>query len=373
MQRLERPIYNLLKEEPFFAHFLLGCRIKFDDPKIDIAGVSVTKGDIVFYFNANKFFNFTMPEQVAVIKHEVLHLLLEHCGARMVGLEYNMAINIAMDCAINQHIQNLPSMAVHLPAVEKLVGHALLPHETWEYYYDKLKQKIKSQDNKPHDHDIMHGSGTDDHGEREQRRATIQAAANKATAAAAGNVSEHVRTLLGDLNRAAKLPWKQLLSNFVSSARSVKNKSTRMKPNRRFGLEQPGRKKIRELVLGVVVDSSGSVSDQAYAAFMTEISSIIKNTSITYLMHADCAVQKIVTIRNGKANAKDLTERHGRGGTAYQPAISKCTELGVDAIIYFGDMDSADTPTDPRIPFLWARVGKSNPPGDFGRIIDIEA
>jgi predicted metal-dependent peptidase len=62
----------------------------------------------------------------------------------------------------------------------------------------------------------------------------------------------------------------------------------------------------------------------------------------------------------------------GRGGTAYQPAITKAVELKVDGIIYMGDADAADTPIDPKKPFLWALVRNSPPPAKFGKVIRIK-
>lgn len=236
-----------------------------------------------------------------------------------------------------------------------------------------------------HDHDAMDGAGEIGDGEhggqkplpmteaqREQAKATIRDAANKAVKAAAGNVPEGIAGLIGRLNEGAKVSWKQQLRNIVASARSIKNKSTRLKANRRFELEHPGKKKERQLIVGVCTDSSGSVSDEAYSAFMNEIHHLSKQTSITYLIQADCEVQKIDVIKGGKAKAGVLGNRKGYGGTAYQPAIDACLKRKCDVIIYFGDMDSADTPDDPKVPFIWVRVGKSQPPGNFGRVVDLD-
>ena len=64
----------------------------------------------------------------------------------------------------------------------------------------------------------------------------------------------------------------------------------------------------------------------------------------------------------------------GRGGTAYQPAFDyfNASKDCVDGVIYFGDMDSADTPTKPSYPVLWAIVGNQNPPCEWGRKTTIE-
>lgn len=371
MSRLEKPIYALLKNEPFFAHFLLGCRFTFDHPKVKTAGVSVQRGEINFFIDSEWYFSRTLTEQSAVLKHEVFHLLLEHCGPRGKSVDNKAAANIAMDCAINQHIPGLPVGAVTLQMLEKLVKKPLSSFQNWEYYYNEMKAAIKEA-NEPHDHDVMQeGENGNEESDflSEQIGMAVKDAAGKAVQAACGNIPDALVSVLGALNKAARIPWKQQLRNFVSSARSAKSKNTRMKPNRRFDLEQPGKKKIRELVLGVCCDSSGSVSDESYSDFMAEIAQIIKSTKITYLVDADCAVQKINIIRDGKAKPGVLTTRNGGGGTAYQPAIDECMKRKCDAIIYFGDFDTADLPKNPGVPFIWVGVGSSPPPADFGKVI----
>jgi hypothetical protein len=47
-------------------------------------------------------------------------------------------------------------------------------------------------------------------------------------------------------------------------------------------------------------------------------------------------------------------------------------ELKVDGILYCGDFDSADTPENPKKPFLWVGVRNSPPPATFGKVIYLE-
>jgi predicted metal-dependent peptidase len=365
----EKLIYRLLKSEPFFANFLLSAKLVLNEPRIQTAGASVQKGQIVFYFNPEFMTKHPIEEQMNIMKHEVFHVLLDHCGNRNGGKGNKMAKNIAMDCAINQHLRPLPKDCITLQSVEKMVKKNLKPLECWEYYYDQMKQACKDS-SEPHDHDMME-EGEETPEEEAMRKATVKDAAAKAWSASAGNVPEALSGIIAKMNAPAQLPWKQVLRNFVANARVVLTKPSRLKPHRRFELDQPGRKKLRKLILGVCVDSSGSVSDEAYAKFMNEIASLSKNTSITYLVHADCEVQRVSVIKGGKPKKGELSERHGNGGTAYQPAINECLKRDCDAIIYFGDMDAADKPKNPGVPFIWVRVGNSTPPGAFGKILDL--
>lgn len=379
---MEKVIYNLLKNEPFYANFCMNTKVVLNRPDVPTAATTIRRGEIILFFNTDFMGSMPVISQSDVLKHEVKHLLFDHCGRRgkQFGNLNHHIKNIAMDCAINQGLQHLPknpdgtSDFVTLEGLRQQTKLDLEPNQPWEYYYINLMKYAEENGKIEYvvdNHDMMEESSDEGAGEDAINRASIQDALSKAVKASAGNVPKDIVTLLAALGKA-KLPWKQILRNFVANARSINRIPTRQKPHRRFELDQPGKKKERKLILGVCADSSGSVSDEAYAMFMAEISAISKQTNITYLVHADCEVRKVEVIRGGKPKKGALGERHGNGGTAYQPAISKCKQLGCDAIIYFGDLDSADKPDNPGVPFLWVRVGKQDPPGNFGKILDLD-
>lgn len=378
MNFLEKPIYNLLQKEPFFANFFLGSQILFDNKDVERAAVRIYNNDVQFMFNTEFMKSLTIEQQMEIIKHETLHVVFEHIYSYRYGSYVNKdAKNVAMDCAINQFLKNLPGECITLEFVEKICNKKLTPKESWEYYYEQMKEALKDS-GKSNDHDHMEASGTDADGNpidgatnEAVNRAIIRDKVNKAVKTSAGNIPEGLESIISAMNQGPKVNWKQQLRNLVASSRCVQTKSSRMKTHRRFELEQPGKKKKRKLVLGVCADSSGSVSDESYSIFLNEIKSIAKSTTKTYLIHADCVVQKIDTIKEGKAKGDVLKKRHGCGGTAYSPAIEKCMQLGCDAIIYFGDADASDVPKNPGVPFIWVIVGSQEPPGNFGRVIRI--
>lgn len=380
MNTLERAIYNFLKEEPFYAQFVLNCKIEYNVRNVPTLGIGVYNHTLSLAINTEFFEALSSNEQQAVLKHEIMHAVLEHCGTRIDKDEWRknrQNINIAMDCAINQYIKDLPKGCVTLDGLSKMLNKSLAPFEAWEYYYGEITQFAKDNPDKcepsPNDHEYMVG-GEEGEGapmSAEEAKAVVKDAVSKAVKTSKGKIPGELATILNKLNEAASVNWKQQLRNIVCNVKSPLNKNTRLKPNRRYDLDQPGKKKIKTLVLGVCCDSSGSVSDEQYAMFMREIRSLANNTAITYMVQADCAISKVDIIKNGKASESILSSRHGGGGTAYQPAIDYCMERGCDAIIYFGDMDSADNPKNPGVPFIWARVGSSKPPGEFGKIVDV--
>lgn len=368
--KLESTIYNLLQTEPFYAHLILGCKVQYNLAAVPTAGVCIQNNEICLCINTEFMGTLTPIEQSAILKHELMHLLLEHCGARK-GERLNAQIaNIAMDCAINQFIHDLPSGGITLEGLEKILKVPLLPEQPYEYYFQHFKNSPHIKKVSVPNHDFMNGSD-DDAAAAELGKILVKDAAEKALKSSAGNVPREIHKLLPGLLAAAKIPWATNLRNLVASSRSVERKSSRSKADRRYGFEVPGKKKIRKLRLAVCADSSGSVSDEAFAAFINEIVLIAKQTTSTWLIDADCSVQSVLELKDGVVPEK-ARRRNGSGGTAYQPAITAAMTKSVDAIIYFGDMDSADVPVNPGIPFIWVVVGNSKPPGNFGHTIKLD-
>ena len=370
MKKMESTINYLLNTRPFYAHFFLNSKIIYDDKNVPTGAAALINATPTLYFNT-EFMELQTQEQLAgLVEHEVLHILFDHITTfKEENLLNKDVANIAMDLAINQYIHTLPVMKegspITLEGVNKKFGLNLPAFETWEFYYQHLIKNVDKMgsfstiDN----HDMMKGNMSPS-----EAKAVIRDALDKAIKSSSGNVPEAIAKVFANLSEEAKVPWQQVLANFVAKSISSTVRHSRKKINRRFGIHRPGRIKKRELTLGVCVDSSGSVSDESYKSFMTEIKRISKITQKTYLVDADCVVQDVKVIKKNKAFE---ATRKGCGGTAYQPAIDECMKLGCDAIVYFGDFDTSDTPKNPGIPFLWVGVGDSKKPGDFGGEIRI--
>lgn len=362
---VQKAIYSLLQNEPYYAHFILNSNLLYDRWGVPTAGACVVQGVPTLVFNSKFIEKLSHEELTEVLKHEVLHLTFDHYATKPTDDHDKKLWNLAMDCAINQYLKCLPEGCVTLEGMSKAVGYELEAFETSDYYYEHFKKKSDevnaSGQSTVDDHDFDPG----DVGDARVNAQAAKAAARKAQRAAAGNLPENLAKILSNEGEAV-LPWEQLLRNFVMKRVSSITQATTKKINRRFALPVPGKRKKRTLTLGVCLDSSGSISDESYASFLREVKSIAKNVSKTWLVHADCEVQKVEEL-GGKT--KFSTTRAGGGGTAYQPAIDKCKELGCDVIIYFGDFDSADVPTNPHVPFLWVGVGGQEPPANFGKVI----
>ncbi len=359
----------LLADEPFYANFLINAEVDKNSKEVPTAAAAVKAGRVKILFNEAFMLSLSVGERVAVIKHEVLHILFGHIKYPNYGIIKNEADannwNIAMDCAINQLIgeDRLPAGCITLKSLQQFTEEQLEAKQTCEYYYAKMMNKaneMMAAGLKPGDEHM------ESDGSAAEIRVAAAAAASAAMAQSRGIASSELQGVLSQLNRGSQVSWQQMLRNFVARSSSSSIAYTRKKPDRRRDLDVPGKKRKRELVIGVCTDSSGSVPDKDYEAYLNEIGHLSKHVKSVFHVQADAEVKTTKKLKKGQ---KPDSKRDGYGGTAYGPAIEACMKAGVDAIIYFGDMDSADKPENPGVPFLWLVSGTQNPPANFGEVV----
>jgi predicted metal-dependent peptidase len=363
LKPLELATHYLLKNNEFYAHFLLNSRIIIDDPILQGHRVGVTMdGNGPIYHFSSTFLNSTPTDQLSgTIEHETLHLLLLH----LFTPQYSPTHNIAMDCAINQYIEILPNNCVTLEQFNKTYNVKAEPLQTWEYYYSLIPMDQKSQKLSISTFDLHIPMSIPS----QQAEILIQAIKNASLAQTkTGTISAELFKILSDNVAPAQLPWRSLINNWVGRMTSSVSRFTRKKPNRRFGLIHPGTTTKPQLHLAFIMDTSGSMGDKMLELGFNEINRLTKYCSQITIIDADAAVLSAARLKGGR---KPKRERRGSGGTAYQPAISKALELGVDAIVYFGDFDCSDTPINPNKPFLWIGTTDQKPPGDWGSVVRV--
>jgi predicted metal-dependent peptidase len=361
----------------FYAHFLMRMNTVFTN-KLPTAGVSITD-KVNFYINPTFFNSLDTEQQKELVEHEVEHIVYKHPvrGKDYIGGGYNSnthkLYNISADAGINENkkaltkdfgvtFDRLNQELKKLGSKDK-VG----PELPSEAIYEILKRNQVEDDGSAgmqtsDDHSTW-GESTDN---KEVAEGIIKDLANKAQqATGVGNMPSNMLSEIEGMNKNT-VNWRRELRQFFVNSLKFDFERTRTRRNRRTGLLNPGRRKKPNLHVAVCVDSSGSVGDEEFGQFFGEIGAIADMGVEITVIDADCAVAAVY-----KYEKKKPVKRYGRGGTNYTPAINKAKELGVDGIIYFGDGDAADTPTNPGCPFLWAIVGNSSAPGNFGRTIRV--
>jgi predicted metal-dependent peptidase len=365
--RLDKAIKILLNEKPFYAYFLINSTVLWDAYGVETAAAGVMNATPTLLFNSKFVSTLTTEELAGVIEHEVEHLVHDHVNTgKNLSLDKHIH-NIATDWSINQRIKVLPECAITHESMEKKLEQQIEKYQDSIFYYNLLlKNQDKIKDLMPmDDHDLEELIGKLEKSGLSQ--AAIKEALSKAIKQANGNVPEHLKNVISSIMKPQELPWQQILRNFISTSTSSLNLNTRKKINRRFGLDAPGKKKKRVLNLAVCVDSSGSVSDELFSQFLSEIYHITKHTGSTYLIEIDCEIKKVEKLKK----KTKINERTGYGGTAYNPGLKKAKELGCDAVVYMGDGDCADTPENPKMPVLWVLPKETKCPANFGKTLYI--
>jgi len=396
MNKLQQAITALIFSESFYGHLISKMRISKSD-KVPTAGVFITD-KINLVYNEKWIEDLELIDIVKVLKHECGHILQEHIPrAKRIGVtsqELHKRFNLATDVTINVNdlvptVEKIGGVTVESlnKMMQQMIEEAnnkdktkrsftpMIPDQIAEYYYNRINQFA---DENP---DLLsQGSGDlgdtmDDHstweqseGNEELQKEVTRQVVNDSVklAGGIGNVPKEVASAVTEMNKS-QVNWKQQLRQFFVNTLNSSRLATRKRRNRRYGIIQPGFKKKPELHLGLCVDTSGSISDKELSTFWGEIASIHGHGVSITIIEADCVVQNVYEF-----DPKKTPEFKGRGGTAYSPAIQKAIELKVDGIIYCGDFDSADTPENPKKPFLWVGVRNSPPPATFGKVIYLE-
>lgn len=374
--KLTRAIVKLYDEERFYAELLIQMD-RIISEEIPTLGVCV-KDHVQLHVNPKYFDSLTIDEQVAVLKHECQHILNNHIERSkeiapevyakptdaidsLINNAKHQVVNIAADCAINEGIRNLPEGCCY-PKLFDLQG-----GQTLEFYLENLKNNDKL---KKLTHFDDHSLWKESDGEKEEIKEKIRKAVNKAAKETkdAGKLTYDQEMLVDRMNYKPR-DWKSDLKRFAARAIETKLESSKKKRNRRYGIMYPGTVKEETLHIGVAIDTSGSISDEALCQFMAEIGNIAKYATVT-VVEADTKVQNSYIF-----DPKKTYKVKGRGGTAYQPALDYFTnETDVDGVIYLGDMDNYDQEklTKPRYPVMWAIIGNQKPPADWGSITKVE-
>lgn len=327
---------ELLIRQPFYGLFLLNLRkdIVGDNHPVKTAAVGPNDINFTLYVN-NKFWNkLTDLEQLAVLQHELMHICFMHLTEDFrCENEHNM--NIAMDCAINQFIQNLPAGCVTLQSLSRKLGKTLEANKGSWYYYKEIQDFAKKHPEKCRPAPGTNGEGgldgfdeIDDHNlwpkdisEAERKLYENQIKSKlKETADAvskqAGSVPGELSEILQKIKEKPPVfNWKKYFRRLVGNAITSDVQLTRMRPSKRFPDARGLRFKRKPIIL-VGVDTSGSISTKDLQDFFSEIQHI-HNTGVSVtVIECDTKIQNVF-----KYEGKQDIKINGRGGTELSPVI----------------------------------------------------
>lgn len=364
---LDKKIYQLLQDEPFFA-ILSRELAKRPTDKIPTAGISYNKarGQYELLYNP-KFMAGQVPnmplngfrQEKWVLMHELYHASLGHCTGRTLS-DYNRKLaNCAMDLAIN----SLPHMVQDAPDYVLMPGRDLfdyIPHmeKTSDWYAKAIKNmhpsgsdSLESGEGQFDDHeDFQSGDGSEEDLEKQIADKKLADAVAKAAHECEfgdgnggqpkgwGSVSKSMASQIKKFGNSGKpkLDPKKVLASFIKASVAANKKTSVTKRNRRLPGKKFGRRVEHRAKIAISIDQSGSVSDELLGKVFDWLGELAKFSSFTVIpFDHEVFEEKIYEWKKGE---KRKRERVLHGGTCFDAPTKYVNSHNFDGHIIITDM-----------------------------------
>lgn len=331
----------------FYACMVSQCTVIFDENLSAIAGVSYNNCSYKLYINPVKFSSRTLLERLAVLKHEMLHILNGHLLYRQEDSRNHKNWNIATDCAINQLIDetHLPTNCITTEYIQELIAKnsKVKKLEPSEYYYELLNESSStssaSSDENSKEFDSHQSWELSDSSESIETQKNITSdmieEAKEITLKTIGEYPNEYSKWLTLHKNKSNVNWKRMLKSLIKTNTRIK---TIFRPNRRLPgrLDLKGSKKDTCSCILYIIDASGSVKNSEFKQLNSEIISLCSqfNLKINAIQVDSEASEPEILTRN-----TELIERKRNAGTFLSAGLRKAEEhrLKYDTIIVSTD------------------------------------
>jgi len=389
-ERLVTARIGLLLRHSFFGN--LATRMKLINAD-EWCGTAATDG-LKFYYNS-RFIMMLKPKEVEfLVGHEVLHVVYDHMGRRVV--RDPQIWNIACDYAVNADLKR-HKVGQFITTVGCLYEQKYDGMPTEEIYEDLTKNMKKISmddliDQLLDDHmdegDEGDGEGDGEDGDKDGkgkgkrpkmsqeekdrvRQEVKQAIISAAQSAEAGTLPKGVERLIRNTTNP-QMPWRELIQTNLTSC--IRTDYSWARPSRRsWHMEaiMPGMTPGQEIDVVVTLDMSGSISNAQAQAFLGEVGGMMDSFD-GYKVHLFCFDTKTYNPQDFSSENMDLIENYepmGGGGTDFDCIFEYLKENAIspNRLIVFtdgypcgswGDADYCDT--------TWIIHGDPNPNPPFG-------
>lgn len=342
MATFEKIAKRLMVKEPFYGLFLLSLN-KQETKDIPTLGVCLEGINHKLLINPEFWDKQTDDQQLALLKHELMHICFKHTTQLYKDLPQHKMANVAMDCEINQNIPNLPEGGVSYEKMKADGCPDLEPKAGSRYYYKYMLNKANKSGgsggggggfghllndpkgnqnpnkgtgdpNQQGSHDMWKDFEELSDAEKELVEQQVDYVVKntaeqvqKMRGTLPGELAEYIGKLLAP--KAEAFNWKAYFRRLIGNAVEFYKKSTRKKPSKRFD-DAPGFRHIHKHKILVAIDTSGSVSNKELLDFFNEIGFIYKAGAGIDVLEYDTKVNKVWQY---KGKAPDQVT--GRGGT----------------------------------------------------------
>jgi predicted metal-dependent peptidase len=348
--------------------------------------VTVRGAAVEFLYNPRFVLGCALPELVAVLLHEVNHVVFGHVLVDPHLFPDRIARLIAHEVTANEWVaEPLPGDPVTLAQFPMLP-----PGEDTAKRYRRLSLlrragRLPDAPSTLDDHAVWESNSAAAGGDL--RTMAVRSAVRAALDALAPEEVQRIPEALMDaaqclvrgsipggntetvpaIERHGTIPWQMVLRSFVAAAARLRPDYRR--PPRRFpqlvGIV-PGRGRDTALpVVVAVIDTSASIDAPALALVSAELAALAARARVT-VVECDAAVHEVYPF-------KPIESVRGRGGTDLRPALepSFLRRLGADCVAYFTDGDGPAPAAPPPAPVLWCITPGGRAPAHWGRVVTL--
>ena len=185
-----------------------------------------------------------------------------------------------------------------------------------------------------------------------------------------GSIPSGIKSIIENIieKRKPQIEWKRALRLFSSSSRRTRVYHSMKRISKRYGT-RPGIKIKRYQKLAVALDTSGSIKQEDFSNFFSEIHSMWKYGAEIEVLECDAEVQR-------KYSYSGITPKfvQGGGGTSFDPVFKKLKSNRFeryDGCIYLTDGYAPEPMVKPPCKVFWCitKDGKISPNLKFGRAV----
>lgn len=348
----------LSKEElVFFSTIILGV------PHREDKSVKTAETDgLEIRYNAEFFEKLTADERIFLVAHEGLHIALEHCTERAVGMDPKLW-NKAADYVINLILDNI---GLKMPK-GGLLNYDYRNLSTKQVYDLLVEEEGKNGAGSTPDNCIGGVAVSDlkepaagDKQKREEIKQTAEELVMRGKTMAEmagqmpGELGADLQRLIDSITKPA-IPWQRVLQRFFNAMN--KSDFSWRRPNRRYqhmGIYLPSMYSPAMGPVDFAWDVSGSITDTIFKYFVSETHFVLKkfNPEFINVMQWDHKLERTDKVRT----ARDLLKLTmvGGGGTQADEVIAAYAKNNSQALIVLTDgyVNTHHIP-NPGKPVIW--------------------
>ena len=380
---LENAVVRLLKERPFYGHFILQLHRETAVAPHPV-GATIRGGTPILAVNEALFDKLSPTVQEALLEHCVKHLLHLHMSRRKGRNSF--CWDIACDLAINPTIGGLPSESAvpgHYGQPEGLAAEEYYALLVPRFDIGNLSGAGVGRADRDAGGEAGHGGGElmrhgkstiDDHVCWQNAESTplrlaeevVRSVTREASRKSDGEVPAELKGLVDGLLKPGVIPWRQVLRQFTATVGRVGRRSTWQREHRRFQHDTPGTRKRHRLNLLVGIDVSDSTNIVALReAFAGELMRIARGRDgLLTVLYANSRIQRVENFRGENVHAESY---HGGGFTDFRPLFDYARAMNPQpaAVIYLTD-GIGPAPERMEFPTLWVLTANGEKPAPWG-------